>query len=39
MAKKDKYDMITDEMNTNNGVKWRRFIVPKKLNKLTTTYS
>jgi len=25
-------------MNTNNGVKWRRFIVPKKLNKLMTTY-
>jgi len=21
-------------MNTNKGVKWRRFIVPKKLNKL-----
>jgi len=26
-------------MNTNNGVKWRRFIVPKKLNKLMITYS
>jgi len=23
--------MIRDEMNTNNGVKWRRFIVPKKV--------
>jgi len=22
-----------DEMNTNNGVKWRRFIVPKKFEK------
>jgi len=22
-------------MNTNNGVKWRRFLVPKKLNKFT----
>jgi len=26
-------------MNTNNDVKWRRFIVPKKLNNLMTTYS
>jgi len=26
-------------MNTNNGVKWRRFTVPKKLNILMTTYS
>jgi len=25
-------------MNTNNGVKWRRFIVPKKLNKLMTMH-
>jgi len=26
-------------MNTNKEVEWRRFIVPKKLNKLMTTYS
>jgi len=25
-------------MNTNNDVKWRRFIVPKKLKKLMTIY-
>jgi len=25
-------------VNTNNGVKWRRFIAPKKLNKLMTSY-
>jgi len=31
--------MIRDEMNTNNSVKWRRFIVPKKLNNLMNTYS
>jgi len=39
MAKKLNYDRERDEVNTNNSVKWRRFIVPKKVNKLMTTYS
>jgi len=32
--KKLKYDMITREVNTNNGAKWRRFIVPKKVEQI-----
>jgi len=31
--------MIRDEVNTNNGVKWRRFIVPKKVEQIMITYS
>jgi len=26
--------MIREEVNTNNGVKWRRFIVPKKVEQI-----
>jgi len=28
------YDNERDEVNTNNGVKWRRFIVPKKVEQI-----
>jgi len=30
---------LRDEVHTNDRLKWRRFIVPKTLNKLMTTYS
>jgi len=40
MPKNLKYDYGQEmRMNTNNGMKWRRFIVPKRLNKLMTTKS
>jgi len=34
MAKKLKYDMKRDEVNKNNGVKFKWFIVPEKVGQI-----
>jgi len=39
MATTKTRDYIRDKVNANNGMKRKRLKIPKKLNKLVTTYS